>query len=150
MSKQCSCTGQEQVRANGLFWCEKHQIYKTQHYRDLCQTQPDYWKAWEENRGPGQVKPDPNAVVHVSRPPMPPGPGTELKKMLGCGGCKFVKQMNDLGADGCLEQLDMFIRLLVQPKVKGGKQRMGRRAARRMIEMAIKKARVTVGVQDNA
>ena len=70
--------------------------------------------------------------------------------MLGCGGCKFAKEMNEAGPDGCAEHIDRFIRLLVQPKTKGGAQRMGRKAARRMITLAIARARQRAGEVGNA
>jgi hypothetical protein len=112
-------------------WCDRHKMLKSEHFLYLCQTQEDYWKVWEAGNGPGQ------SIPAAVRPIMPPGPGTELSKLLGCGGCSFAKKMNEWGCDKCLENIDVLIRLLGKRK----KGRIPRRAARRMIEIAVKKAR---------
>lgn len=50
----CSCNsvpdGEKRI------WCERHQCWKTRNWVKLCQTREDYRKAWDEGRGPGQVK----------------------------------------------------------------------------------------------
>ena len=35
-------------------WCRRHRCGKTEHLRQLCRTRPDYFRLWEEGRGPGQ------------------------------------------------------------------------------------------------
>jgi glycosyltransferase involved in cell wall biosynthesis len=35
-------------------FCVRHGIWKTAHWKTLCQTRPDYFSAWEARRGPGQ------------------------------------------------------------------------------------------------
>ena len=148
--EECQCRGDEDLGINNTFFCKYHQLRKTQHYRELCQNKPAYREAWNKGGGPGRSTPhDPNAPIPTSKPPMPPGPGTELSKMLGCGGCKFAKEMNELGSDECEKQIDRFIRQLVKPKTKGGQQRMGRKAARRMITMAINRAKIIMQGQIN-
>jgi hypothetical protein len=49
---QCNISGTK----DGWAWCERHQVKKTAHWVRLCQTRPDYFQAWEEGRGPGQVR----------------------------------------------------------------------------------------------
>jgi len=36
-------------------FCERHKCRKSEHWLHLCQTRPDYFQAWEEGRGPGQI-----------------------------------------------------------------------------------------------
>ena len=43
----CECTGPG--------WCERHQVNKAEHWVHLCQTRENYFQAWEEGRGPGQI-----------------------------------------------------------------------------------------------
>jgi hypothetical protein len=35
-------------------WCERHQCTKTEHLHSLCRRRPDYFRLWEQGRGPGQ------------------------------------------------------------------------------------------------
>lgn len=39
------------------FACQRHQCHKTAHWHTLCQTRADYFRLWEEGRGPGQYRP---------------------------------------------------------------------------------------------
>lgn len=49
MPPQCHC------EPSGYpFYCERHKVKKTAHWVRLCQTRPEYFRAWEEGRGPGQ------------------------------------------------------------------------------------------------
>lgn len=48
-------------------WCERHQCQKHAHWHHLCQTNEDYFQAWEAGRGPGQGLPK----VVVPREPRP-------------------------------------------------------------------------------
>lgn len=49
---ECECSGPG--------WCQRHQCSKSQHYYDLCRTQPAYFERWEIGRGPGQLKSQPS------------------------------------------------------------------------------------------
>ncbi len=53
-----SCTGPG--------YCEKHGLWKTAHWVQLCKTRPEYRRAWGEGRGPGQA-----SAKDASRPPQP-------------------------------------------------------------------------------
>lgn len=46
-------------------WCELHHCQKPEHWYHLCRTRSDYFRLWEEGRGPGQVR--------STDPPMEPG-----------------------------------------------------------------------------
>jgi hypothetical protein len=37
-------------------WCERHKMMKPAHWHHLCQTRENYRIAWDEGRGPGQLK----------------------------------------------------------------------------------------------
>lgn len=39
------------------FQCPRHGCRKTRHWWKLCQTRADYFRLWEEGRGPGQQRP---------------------------------------------------------------------------------------------
>lgn len=55
------CTCRDLPEDENKFWCQRHQIYKTKHWADLCKEKGSYWRAWEKGRGPGQAVPkDPN------------------------------------------------------------------------------------------
>jgi hypothetical protein len=73
--EQCRCEGTEQVRANGTFWCECHQVWKGPHWHKLCQEQDGFRQLWNEGRGPGQQ------VVEPSKPGSP-GLGDRLTTAL--------------------------------------------------------------------
>lgn len=36
-------------------FCNRHGVNKTARMIELCRSDPSYWRAWEESRGPGQV-----------------------------------------------------------------------------------------------
>ena len=55
MEPTCQCRGDEQLTSNGLFWCEQHSCWKTQHRHELCQNHEGYRTLWSEGRGPGQT-----------------------------------------------------------------------------------------------
>lgn len=38
-------------------FCRRHQCTKTEHWWKLCRTREDYFRLWEEGRGPGQNRP---------------------------------------------------------------------------------------------
>ena len=125
---ECECTGPG--------WCDRHQVRKTAHWVKLCQTRRDYWEAWEEGRGPGQLKP--RGVASLAAPA---GPGTELSRMLGkCMQYPHAAKMDRWGPDGCTEQLAQCVRWLRAWSCAHG-QCMARPAAERMILRAINTAR---------
>jgi len=80
---QCECPDPGDA---AYFDCKRHGIRKHSHWRTLCQTREEYFRAWEEGRGPGQKPWDPS---QPSR-----GLGDTVAKVtaaLGikpCGGCK--------------------------------------------------------------
>jgi hypothetical protein len=47
---KCSCA------ASG--YCDRHRVFKTEHWHYLCQHREDYRHAWDEARGPGQTASD--------------------------------------------------------------------------------------------
>ena len=46
MENHCTCSQ--------AGWCERHQCHKTAHWHRLCRTRPQYFRLWEQGRGPGQ------------------------------------------------------------------------------------------------
>ena len=60
-------------------WCERHQCWKTRNWVKLCQTRADYRKAWDEGRGPGQVKGATPGKTTIKREP-----NNEPAKYLAC------------------------------------------------------------------
>lgn len=55
-------------------FCQRHQCHKTAHWINLCRTDPAYFQAWEEGRGPCLSQPAPNAgtVVDLAKVVPPP------------------------------------------------------------------------------
>jgi hypothetical protein len=49
MATSCDCTPE-----NFPFFCNRHECEKTSHYHKLCRSRFEYFKLWEEGRGPGQ------------------------------------------------------------------------------------------------
>ena len=82
-TNKCECTD----NSEGIFWCPRHKINKTQHWKKLCQTKPAYFEAWEKGIGPGQ-----NKVWDPSQKSR--GLGDTVAKITSaigikpCGGCK--------------------------------------------------------------
>jgi hypothetical protein len=37
------------------FWCVRHGVNKTATLRAMCRSHPEFWRAWEDKRGPGQA-----------------------------------------------------------------------------------------------
>jgi len=73
---ECQCRGDEQLGPYSTFWCESHQCRKTQHWKQLCETQPKHRERWNEGRGMGQVLDGGQSVVHE------PGLGDRVESML--------------------------------------------------------------------
>jgi hypothetical protein len=91
-------------------FCNRHGVQKTALLFDKCQTDPHFFEAWENGRGPGQkVK----RVENV---------GTELKKLISwfpvsnkenCSRCRHLEaRMNRWGADICEEKKDFIVKKL--------------------------------------
>ena len=86
-------------------WCERHGMHKPEGWWKLCQTHDDYFRAWEGGWGPGQVEPDPNAPP--ARRERPPGPGSILRKMLGCGHRRW-QHYSDMDFEGSRCDVDKY------------------------------------------
>jgi len=130
----CECT----IPDGG--WCERHKLQKSANWVHLCRTNKSYWKAWEEGGGPGRNLGDGQSE---SRPAQSPGPGTELRKILGCGKCRFYGRMNKWGADVCLARIEEIVGWMLDAGGKA-KSRMSEDAARRLVTLAIERSRATV------
>jgi len=126
-SKPCEC--------QKAGWCERHQVLKPQGWVRLCQVNNDYRSAWDEGRGPGQLLPG-----SFSIPVRPPGPGTELKKLLGCCSFPYLRQLNEWGPDECLVHLEEIVSMLIKNSCKN-KDGLTERSARRLVQLAIERAR---------
>jgi hypothetical protein len=126
----CECVIKEGERAA---WCPRHKVWKNKHWIHLCHTRPGYRKAWEEGRGPGQNLPKgpPTPLFKI-----PEGPGTELRRILGCSAKKWphYKEMNRLG-----NLCEHHIKELAKSLVGTGYLRTEANAER-VIQLAIDKA----------
>ena len=109
---------------------------KTAHWHHLCQTNEKYRSAWDAGVGPAQLLPGSVAqkVVH------PPGPGTELKKLLGCCSFPYVQRLNEWGPDECENRLEEIVAMLLKKSCKT-KNGLTDHSARRMVRLAIEKSR---------
>ncbi len=96
-------------------YCSRHGVHKDAHYHMLCRTNPDYFRAWENGTGPNQNL-DRHATAHdlPSSPPEKPGPGTELRKLLGsCCRLSIYDQMNEWDLDGCEANREFILSSLI-------------------------------------
>ena len=84
---ECTCSGTEYLTVNNEFWCERHQVWKTQHFHELCQTRPGYRQMWEEGRGPGQAPKERKK--------------TSAGKKRGCGRDRATKEQMDARMEVC-------------------------------------------------
>lgn len=131
--KRCDCP----ILEGG--WCDPHQIEKSAHWVHLCLTKPRYRLAWNDCRGPGQNF----EVKHEEYLAKPKefGPGTELRKALGCSKSRKMRvdytQMNTWGIDGCREKVDEITEWM--------SSQMEPDAARRLIHIAITRAEQKLG-----
>lgn len=112
-------------------FCERHGIEKTEQFRELCRTNPKYFQAWEEGRGPRQTGAEKTAAVSLarSRRPKPEGPGTELRRLIadrgykihgGCGCKSKIRKMDSWGVAGCRDRLDEITGWLVDAAKQAG------------------------------
>lgn len=129
-SRRTGCT------CEGPGWCTRHHIRKTEAWFNLCRLEPSYFQAWEEGRGPAQLTPS-----GIPRLASPRGPGSLLRRMLGCcGHYTFVRRMNTLGANGCEEHVDELVGLVLIEKEKFA-MRLDAKTVLRMIRLAIEESR---------
>jgi hypothetical protein len=110
-------------------FCERHGVKKSAHWHCLCQQGGVYFQAWEEGRGPGQIVP-------VATKPEKAGPGSFLRRMLGCSWKKWphFATMDALGAECDVEKFSDMLS-------ETGK--IGAAEATRLIQMAIAKYKET-------
>lgn len=116
-------------------WCDPHQIFKNEHYVTLCRTRPKYRKAWNECRGPLQNIEEKYADPLRKR--VTYGPGSELRKCLGCSRSRKAKvdyaMMNKWDVEGCQANIDEIIGWLVASDIEA-------KAATRLVNIAISRA----------
>ena len=89
--------------SDGWVWCERHKVKKTAHWVRLCQTRPEYFRAWEEGRGPGQR----TALTGKS-----PGLGDRVSQVLSLVGITEQRVSKLLGRPcGCSKRREALNRL---------------------------------------
>lgn len=127
-------------------WCERHDCRKTPHWVKLCRTRPDYFRAWEEGRGPGQkviLEPKPRVVMASGA-----GPGAQLHRILSrlgiqpSGGCACKSRariMNQWGPEKCKENLETIVSWMAEEAGKRGLP-FSPAVARIIVRMAIRKS----------
>ena len=70
-------------------WCPRHKCTKTRHWHQLCRSMPDYFRVWEEGRGPGQT---PGLSRPLSRSDcVNRGEEIELRRCTGCRGEVLIR-----------------------------------------------------------
>lgn len=69
----CECP-----RGGGNAKCARHNVVKSEHWRSLCAQGGDYYQAWEEGRGPGQIAVPRGAAGAEAAPCRSCGEGVEL------------------------------------------------------------------------
>lgn len=103
-------------------YCNRHKVRKSPHLLYLCQTNESYYDAWEEGRGPGQVRPEKVGKKRTRQTILTGGPGTELKRELfsrgyatasGCGCNSKANKMDRWGPEKCRENIEMIADWLV-------------------------------------
>ena len=128
----CECSGPG--------WCERHQMVKTPHWHQLCQTRDNYRAAWDAGQGPGQLPPGSSPPRAAS----PPGVGTELRRALGCCNFPYAKRLNDWGPAECLERIDEIVAMLLEHSCKS-KESLSDHAARRLVHLAVERVKTASG-----
>lgn len=105
---ECDC--QDFPDGERRIWCQRHQVWKTRHWFQLCKTRADYRKAWDDGRGPGQVNVATPRNAAIKRTPRTKNVGDYMKDLTGelgiqpkhgCGCDSLANEMNRLGPDGC-------------------------------------------------
>ncbi|TWU22444.1 hypothetical protein Pla52o_35000 [Novipirellula galeiformis] len=89
---------------------------------------------------------EPSGVIAIAKPPVPAnpshGPGTELKKMLGCE-CKLrVEKMDAWGVEGCRKNIDTIVGWLIAESANRNlpSGSVTKDAARSLVRIAIQNA----------
>lgn len=75
----CDCVGP------GPVWCDRHKVLKSSHWVHLCQTNEKYRTAWDEGRGPGQLKPSGESPIQ------PPDLSFPTEREAACTICNHFK-----------------------------------------------------------
>lgn len=140
--------------------CERHGVFKSEHYYHLCRTRPDYFAQWEAGCGLGQdaraggcqakrrALEARNAPMPAAKPELKGGPGTELHAMLSwfginAGKCKCKQRaalMDKWGPDVCLEKISTIVGWL-QEEAEKREMPFSFTMARWLVKKAIKRAR---------
>jgi len=69
LNTACECSEHEGERS---FFCKRHKCKKSASYLRHCQKGDEYWVAWEEGRGPGQIQAPKEETPAPSAPPKAP------------------------------------------------------------------------------
>lgn len=136
-------------------YCSKYNMYMTASWIKLCQTRPNYRQAWEEGRGPGQLRSN-----GQSRPGkvIVDGPGTELSRILkmfgifpkGCCKCgSRAHTMNIWGPDRCEENIDKILKWL-REEAKKRHLPFVEALSRRLVLWAISKSRRKIALKEGS
>jgi hypothetical protein len=82
-------------------FCERHRVRKSDRMVKLCQTNDDYWRAWEEGSGPGQFRKltdrQVKRLVRIQR--------NVLRDRRIMGWISFMRRPSDVGLGDALERL---------------------------------------------
>jgi len=117
-------------------------------WRKLYAENPKYRKAWQEGRGPGQLKSDVAKPNQTPRSP-PAGPGTELTKLFrpirpfvraNCNCAAHAAEMDRRGCDWCAANLAVIVGWL-EEEAALSKLPFDRPMAEKIVEWAIRRAR---------
>lgn len=132
-------------------FCKRHNVHKTEHWRNLCQTNERYFQAWENGTGPAQ--PIPPEITRKRREArlnkIKDGPGDFLHKYLstigireapGCSCASHRTQMNQWGPDKCEKHIDKIVSWM-EEEAKKRSLPFIRIAAKQLVKWAISKSR---------
>jgi hypothetical protein len=79
---------------DGWFWCERHRCKKHPHWVTLCIAGEEYFRAWEEGRGPGQTRP---ADAAPKQPPDPAAAASRVAQLAVCAECPELEDEDPPG-----------------------------------------------------
>lgn len=145
---QCECPDPGDA---AYFDCKQHGCRKHARWWTLCQTREEYFRAWEEGRGPGQAKVEilRRHMVDATRRTVVIGVGTELKLMLsrigireqwGCHCAARAIVMDKEGPDWCEKNKETIV-IWLEEEAKRRKLPFVRVLARLLVSRAIRSAR---------
>ena len=132
----------------GPGFCKRHGFHKTEHLFRLCQTNPRYFRRWENGRSLLQSRKPWGSGIVVTEDSTN-GPGTILAEMLAkigiqptskCNCKKYAAKMNSWGADKCEENIEDILDWMKR-ETKQRKFPFVRFAAKAMVKLAIRKSR---------